>query len=78
MSTYADKIDIIQWIAGLDDKSTLKQLKKIKELSTAKKQDWWDTITQQERQSIERGLEDSKKGRVTQHSEVRKKYEKWL
>ena len=78
MNTSADKIDIIQWVAGLDDKSTLKQLKKIKELSTAKQQDWWDTITQEERQSIERGLEDSKKGRITPHSEVRKKYEKWL
>ena len=78
MNAYADKIDIIQWIAGLNDKSTLQQLKKIKELSTAKQQDWWDTISLEERLSIERGLEDSQKGKITPHSEFRKRYEKWL
>lgn len=35
-------------------------------------------VSEEERQSIERGLEDSKNGRVTPHSEVRKRYEKWL
>ena len=78
MNAHAEKIDIIQWIAGLNDKSTLQQLKKIKELSTAKQQDWWDTISLDERESIERGLEDSKKERVTPHSEVRKRYEDWI
>jgi len=77
MNTHAEKLDIIQWIAGLDDKSVLLQLKKMKEQST-KKIDWWDTISSEERLSIERGLEDSKNGRTTPHSEVRKKYEKWL
>ncbi len=77
MNTHAEKLDIIQWIAGLDDNSVLLQLKKMKDQST-KKLDWWDTISKEERQSIERGLEDSKNGRTTPHSEVRKKYEKWL
>ncbi len=78
MNAYAEKVEIIQWIAGLSDKSTLRQLKKIKEQSEVKQQDWFDTISTKERESIERGLEDSKNGRVTPHSEVRKRYEKWL
>jgi IS1 family transposase len=78
MNAYAEKVEIIQWIAGLSDKSTLRQLKKIKEQSEVKQQDWFDTISAQERESIERGLEDSKNGRVRPHSEVRKRYEKWL
>jgi len=77
MNTHTEKLDIIQWIAGLDDNSVLLQLKKIKDQST-KKMDWWDTISIEERKSIERGLEDSENGRTTPHSEVRKKYEKWL
>ncbi len=77
MNAQAVKADIIQWITGLDDQSILLELKKIKEQST-KKIDWWDTISVEERQSIERGLEDSKNGRTIPHSEVRKKYEKWL
>ena len=77
MNTSAEKVDIIQWVAGLNDQSILEQLKIMKDQST-KNADWWDTISIEERQSIERGLEDSKNGRVTPHSEVRKKYEKWL
>ncbi|MEI6139980.1 MAG: hypothetical protein WCP85_11985 [Mariniphaga sp.] len=77
MNAQAVKADIIQWITGLDDQSILLELKKIKELSI-EKTDWWDTLSIEERQSIERGLEDSKNGRTIPHSEVRKKYEKWL
>lgn len=78
MNAYAEKVDIIQWIAGLEDKSTLRQLKKIKELSDNQKHDWIDTVSQKERESLLRGIDDSANGRVQPHSEVRKKYEKWL
>ena len=77
MNTSAEKVDIIQWVAGLNDKSVLAQLKIMKDQST-KKADWWDTISGEERQSIERGLKDSKEGRITPHTEVKKRYEKWL
>ncbi|MBP9583225.1 MAG: hypothetical protein KBE38_13775 [Ignavibacterium sp.] len=40
--------------------------------------DWWDEISEAEKVSIERGLEDIKAGRVIDHSEVKKLYEKWL
>jgi hypothetical protein len=78
MNAYAEKVDIIQWIAGLEDKSTLRQLKKIKEQSDIQKHDWIDAVSQKERESILRGIDDSANGRVQSHSEVRKKYEKWL
>ena len=78
MSTRAEKMDIIQWVVGLNDKAILQQLKKLKEESASNQHDWWETLSEAERQSIERGLEDSEKGRTTPHSEVRKKYEKWL
>jgi hypothetical protein len=78
MNAYAEKVEIIQWIAGLKDISTLRQLKKIKEQSEVKQQLYLDTISVKERESIERGIDDLKNGRVTPHSEVRKKYEKWL
>ena len=78
MNVYAEKIEIIQWIAGLNDKSTLHQLKKIKEQFDVKLQFPSDAISVKEHESIERGIEDLKNGRITPHSEVRKKYEKWL
>lgn len=73
MNAYAEKIEIIQWIAGLDDKATLSQLRKIKEQSDIKQNDLVDSISLKERESIQRGIEDSANGRVTPHSEVRKK-----
>ncbi len=78
MNIYAEKIDIIQWIAGLKDKSTLLQLKKIKAQSDNSQQIKRDAISAKELESIQRGLEDSANGKVTPHSEVRKKYEKWI
>jgi len=78
MNAYAEKIEIIQWVAGLDDLATLHQLRKIKEQSDIKKHDEIDLISEMERESIQRGIDDSANGRVTPHSEVRKKYEKWL
>ena len=78
MNAYAEKIEIIQWVAGLDDLATLHQLRKIKEQSDIKKHDEIDLISEMERESIQRGIDDSVNGRVTPHSEVRKKYAKWL
>lgn len=78
MNAYAEKIEIIQWIAGLDDKATLRQLRKIKEQSDIKLHEVNDLISEKEYESIQRGIDDSANGRVTPHSEVRKKYEKWL
>jgi predicted transcriptional regulator len=41
-------------------------------------EDWWDTISQQERDDIEEGLDDIRNGRTVPHEEVMKKYAKWL
>jgi predicted transcriptional regulator len=78
MNANAEKIEIIQWVAGLDSKSILQQLKKMKDESDSKQQSNIDNLSQKELESILRGLDDSANGRVTPHSEVRKKYEKWL
>jgi predicted transcriptional regulator len=40
--------------------------------------DWWDDISDAEKASILRGLEDVKAGRVLSHEVVMKKYMKWL
>jgi len=40
--------------------------------------DWWDDLSEEAKDSIEKGLEDVKAGRVTPHKEVMKRYKKWL
>jgi predicted transcriptional regulator len=40
--------------------------------------DWWDDLSEEARKSIQRGLDDIKKGKVTPHNDLMKKYKKWL
>lgn len=40
--------------------------------------DWWDEIGDEQKQAIDRSLEEMNDGKLTLHSEVMKKYEKWM
>jgi len=71
-----DKLDLINWITTLEDKTSLELLKVLKE--EQKEVDWSDNISDEERNAIEEGLSDLKKGNTKPHSEVKKVYEKWL
>ena len=51
---------------------------KILELKNKESKDWWDETSDEEKESIEKGLEDANSGKLKPHSEIRKKYEKWL
>ena len=68
--TSSRKIDLIHWITELNDLSVLAQVNAIKEKSVM--------ASNAELLSIERGLNDLKQGSVISHSQVKKRYEKWL
>jgi methionine synthase II (cobalamin-independent) len=78
MNLSAEKLEIIQRICEIQDKDLLDIIKKIIYLPTDSKSDWWDQISQAEKKSINRGLDDLSKGRVHSHEQIRKKSEKWL
>ncbi len=69
------KIELIQWLITLDDKSLIQ---KILDLRISQTKDWWETISEAEKQSIEQGLLDADNGKLYSHSEARKVYEKWI
>lgn len=71
-----EKLDIIQWIVGLKDESFIERLMVLKDSSS--NSDWWDEISEEEKASLERGLEDFSKGKVSPHSDAKRLYEKWL
>ena len=73
MNIHAKKYQLIEWITNISDSALIDRLMKI-----AEKTDWWDEISQAERNSIERGLKDIENNRVFDHSEVIKKYEKYI
>jgi hypothetical protein len=69
------KIDIIQWITTLNDERILEKIVHIREKEN---KDWWDTISEAEKKSIEKGIFDADNDNVIPHEEVKKLYEKWL
>lgn len=74
MGLEAIKLELIEWLAKLDNETTLEYLKVIKE-SSETKQDWWLDLSDEQKKSIQRGLDDIRAGRVTSHEEVKSKYE---
>ncbi len=75
MDLQAEKIRLIEWLAGLNDAKTLQEFIKLK---NKKEADWWDEISPEERSEIEEGLAQADQGEVTPHNEVMEKYKKWL
>ena len=69
------KIELIQWLSTLDNEIIIDKLMKLRESEEA---DWWNEISEGEKESIEKGIEDADSGNLKPQSEVRKLYEKWL
>ena len=69
------KLELIQWLSTLED-STL--IGKIMELRKRESKDWWNSISENEKQAIEKGIEDADAGKLNPHTNARKLYEKWL
>ena len=69
------KLALIQWLTSLNDVSMNDKILELKQKET---KDWWNEISDEEKESIEKGLSDAESGKLKPHSEIRKKYEKWL
>jgi hypothetical protein len=70
-----EKLELIQWLSTLEDASIIKKLMQFRKEET---KDWWDSISEEEKQSIEKGMSEADNNELKPHSEARKLYEKWL
>ena len=75
MDIQAEKLKLIEWLTTLSDQSIIEKLNLFKENFTDKT-DWWETLSDSEKESIDRGIKDIEEGRTIPHSEVIKKYGK--
>ncbi|MBN2681092.1 MAG: hypothetical protein JXR58_01165 [Bacteroidales bacterium] len=73
MNVQTKKYQLIEWITSIQDTRLINKLVKI-----AEETDWWDNISDAEKTSINRGLQDLEEGKCLDHSEARKQYEKYL
>lgn len=71
-----DKTDIIEWVRDLNDELAIAHLKALK--NSYGSADWWNDLSDEAKAAIELGLSDIDEGNVLPHSEVLKKYERWL
>lgn len=69
------KIELIQWLSTLEDISVIEKLLEFRKEET---KDWWDTISDEEKDSVEKGLSEAEEGHLKPHTTARKIYEKWL
>ncbi len=69
------KLELIQWVSSLNDLSVLEKIIAIRKQES---KDWWNSISELEKKSIEKGLEDAESGKLNSHSKARKLYGKWL
>ncbi len=75
MNIQAEKLELIRWLTSVNDVSIIEKIKSFR-LKSSK--DWWNEISEAEKQAIEQGLKDAEEGKLIPHDEVKKKYEKWL
>lgn len=69
----AIKLELIEWLTKLEDDETINYLKIVKD-SDVSQVDWWQTLTDEQKDGIERGLEDVDAGRLISHDAVKLKY----
>lgn len=75
MKLQAKKLELIQWLSTIDNPSIID---KITAFRNDEKEDWWDALSDAEKESIEKGIEDADAGRLNDHQKARKIYGKWL
>jgi hypothetical protein len=69
------KIELIQWLSTLEDNVLIEKLHQFKKKES---KDCWETTSEQEKKSIEKGIKDADSKNLKPHTAARKLYEKWL
>lgn len=75
MDIQAEKLQLIEWLTKLNSPSKLKPFIALKK---EQEKDWWDQISQEEKDEIKEGLAQADGGEVVPHKQVMSKYKKWF
>lgn len=74
MDIQSEKLQLIEWLARLNNTTVLKRVMALKK---EQEKDWWDLLSAEEKLEIEEGLAQADRGEVVSHKEVMAKYKKW-
>ena len=69
------KIELIQWLTTLEDTTVIQ---KIIDLRKNESNEWWNNISDTEKESIKKGISEAEEGKLNTQSEAQNIYKKWL
>lgn len=75
LNLLSKKLELIQWLSNLENPGVIARLLALRD---SVQSDWWESLSDKEKGSILKGLEDSEAGKLIDHEVVRKTYERWL
>ena len=67
MDIQAEKLDLMKAILDIEDISLIK---KVKKLLKKEEYDWFDDLSEEQQQSVMRGLEQADRGETIPHEEA--------
>lgn len=70
-------LEIAQYLTHLNEKQKKTVLNVVKTFAQEQK-DWWDEISIEQQEAIDKALNEMKAGKLTTNDEVMKTYTKWL
>ncbi|HBK30663.1 MULTISPECIES: hypothetical protein [Dysgonomonadaceae] len=73
MGQDALKIELIEWLARLEDEDTIRYLKVVKD-GSSQLIDWSDDLTDEQKAGIEKGLQDIDNGKTIPHDIIKQQY----
>lgn len=73
MDIKATKLDLMQLLLQINEESVLKRVKSILEEESS---DWWDELSDEEKEDIALGLQDVENGDMVDYEEVKKLFRK--
>ncbi|MBK8874193.1 MAG: hypothetical protein IPN13_09820 [Bacteroidetes bacterium] len=72
MNSEQLKLELIQWLASIEDKQILQSLFRFKNIQ--ENTDWWDTLSDDQLKEIKKGIDDVKKGKTISSKSLWQKY----
>ncbi len=65
----AIKEELLQWVSSLEDGQVLDLLNSIKNSAQGKEHDWWNDLSDSEKENVEAGIAEEAQGQVLSSSD---------
>jgi predicted transcriptional regulator len=74
MNLQAEKLSLVQSILNINDRELLMELKTLIKQNEV---DWFDNLSNSQKEDVLEGINDADQGRAMSHQEIVKKFGKW-